>query len=331
MSIKFCINNVAPESVKEGELYVRYSGTTEIFKRTSERDSTEVNVIGGHPVIKFNTGLDSGLVEYADWLSEEGKKELVDQIKELRPGIVKYYRGEERVKDDNISFWGPDNQTINKLKVDNSIIGYYYDTEKPEHALLYLSIMSGAFNDLVAPNKEWAIRTFTPHYLSLSTDNELSRSEEESFTRSDAHAALSDLRKNHGKESLYMIAWCIQPETNAFGAYSHSVTEKDLVYYHMQYIDGKLLTKNKKSTAKNFISYYDKWLDTEVRANIFLEAYVKAGDYFSFINQREKKYVLTNGTILGNTVEEAIANLKKPKFRQDYELLKKLVTDKWNE
>ena len=40
---------------------------------------------------------------------------------------------------------------------------------------------------------------------------------------------------------------------------------------------------------------------------------------------------MTDGTVLGNTISDAVANLMKPKFTQDLEKLRKQVEDKWNE
>ncbi len=58
---------------------------------------------------------------------------------------------------------------------------------------------------------------------------------------------------------------------------------------------------------------------------------LEQGEYYSFINQREKKYVTTEGTVLGNTVVEAVATLQKPKYQQDLEKLRDQVEAKWKE
>jgi hypothetical protein len=46
---------------------------------------------------------------------------------------------------------------------------------------------------------------------------------------------------------------------------------------------------------------------------------------------KEKKYVTEDGTVLGNTISEAIETLNKPKFRSDFEKLRDQVEKKWNE
>ena len=195
-----------------------------------------------------------------------------------------------------------------------NVDNFLYDTAKPDHALLYLSIASGAFSETIAPTRDWAETYYLPHYMSLETESTDYADEEQDIKRSDAHAALSDLRKNYGKDSLFILAWCLQYDTNAFGAQNYQNSEKDLVNYHIKYIDGKLVTKKKRNMPKVFLDYYNKWVGQQTRPALYVEAYVKAGEYFSYIVQREKKFVTSDGTILGNTISEAVTNLMKPKF-----------------
>lgn len=331
MSIRFSIKNTSAQAEKEGDLIVRYSGVSEPFNRHSERACKKVGVDGGgNAKLVFSTGLDDKQVQFYSWYNEDEKKVLLDTIKELKPIIQDYYGGADVIDSTNKFFW-KDDRNINRLSLSNETVNAFFDTEKPAHALLYLSIVAGAFIDLVAPTKDWAERFQIPHYLALELENNSYGDEEEDIKRSDAHAALGDLRKNHGKEALYILAWCLQYDTNAFGAYNNSTPEKDLINYHIKYIDGKLVTKKKKNTAKMFLDYYEKWNAQQTRPLLYTEAYVKAGEYFNFINQREKKYVTVDGTILGNNVSEAVSNLMKPKFNVDFEKLRELVEKKWKE
>lgn len=331
MSIKFSIKNTLSKAEKEGDTILRYSGVSEPFERVSERLAQKVGVNqDGTSRLKFTTGLEENQVSFYRWYSEEDRKVLIDSIKELRPIIENFYGGEETVSSSNQFFW-KENRTVSRLSLTNSIIDTFFDTDNPAHALLYLSIASGAFIELVAPTKDWAERHQLPHYMALEFEaNEITDDDDE-IRKSDAHAALGDLRKNYGKEALYILAWCIQYDTNAFGAINNSTTEKDLINNHIKYIDGKLVTKKKKNTPKVFLDYYEKWIGQQTKPLLFVEAYVKAGEYFSYINQREKKYVTSDGTILGNTIEEAVKSLMKPKFTQDLEKLREQVEKKWNE
>lgn len=326
--IKFVIKSTVSNAVKEGDSFVRYSGMAEPFNKVDERASEKVGETKDGPRLVFNTGLNPDKAEYYSWFTEDEKKVVADQIKELKKSISKFYGGEETLEETNRYFW-QENRDVNRFHIDNSKLGAYYDTKSPVHALLYLSVISGAFMGVVAPTREWAERFQIPTYLALETDTDAL--EDEDITRSDAHAALSELRKDASPDALFIIAWCIQYDTKAYGAYLKSTPTKDLVAYHIKYIDGKLVTKKKRNTPKTFLEYVEKWKGKQSRALLYVEAYVKAGEYYNFINQKEKKYVTSDGTILGNTVDEAVTNLMKPKFNLDFEKLREQVEAKWKE
>lgn len=331
MSLKFVIKNTADKATKEGDLVVRYSGTGEPFNRHSDRDARTIETDEKGNAIKwrFATGLDEDQVEYYRWLSDEEKPVVVETIKSLKPSIVKFYGGERMLNPENAAFWQK-RRDIGQLNITHENIDVFYDTSKPEHALLYLSIMSGAFLDTVAPNREWAESNQIPHYIALELEAN-DYSEEEDITRSDAHGELTLLRREFGKDALYILAWCLQYETSAFGAYNYSTSEKNLINYHIKYIDGKLQLKKKKNCPKTFLEYAEKWKKPQTRQLLYIEAYVKAGEYFNYITQREKKYVTSDGTILGNTIADAVKSLSSVKFKVDFDKLKEQVEAKWKE
>lgn len=330
MSIRFSIQSTLPKAKTEGGVVIRYTGTAEPFNRHSERSVRKIGVDGaGNPKLLFTTGLDEKEVELYMWFTDEEKKVLSDTIKELKEGISRSFGGDQVIDPTNKYFW-KDNRDINILTVKNTSNEIYYDTAIPAHALLYLSICAGAFIDLVAPTREWALRNQIPHYLSLEVE-EVFGDDDEEIKKSEAHAALGDLRKNHGKEALYILAWCLQHDTTGFGAYSYSTTEKELVSLHVRYIDGKLVAKKRRNMPASFIEYYEKWLGPQTRKLLYTEAYLKAGEYYNFVLQKEKKYTTYEGTILGNTITDAVTALMKPKFHQDFEKLRDQVEAKWKE
>lgn len=333
MSVKFTIRHTADKATKEGDSFVRFSGTAEPFNRNCERaaQAIETDKDGNPTRWKFITGLVEDDVDFYHWFTNDEKEVVRETIKELRPNVTKAYGGEKILDPENYTFWKR-RRDVNKLLLSHNNIDVFYDTERPDHALLYLSILAGAFSDIVAPNREWAERFQIPHYLALEIENN-NYGDEEDITRSDAHAELALIRKEHGKDALYILAWCLQYDTLAFGAYSHSTTEKDLINYHIKYIDGKLPMKGlkKKNFPKIFMEYAEKWKGAQTRNALYIEAYVKAGDYFGFVSQREKKYVTQDGTILGNTVADAVKALQQPKFKVDLEKLRDAVEAKWKE
>lgn len=331
MSLKFAIRNTAEKAKKEGDSYLRYSGTGEPFNRDCERAARaiETDPQGNATKWTFQTGLEEEQVEFYKWFTEEEKQLIKETISTMRPKIEKYFGGKNSINSENYTFWKK-RRDINKLKVTNETIDIFYDTEKPEHALLYLSILSGAFSDIVAPNKDWAERFQIPHYLALEIESN-DFGDEDDITRADAMGELTLLRREFGKDALYILAWCLQYDTNAFGAYNYNTSEKDLINYHIKFIEGKLVTKKKKNMPKTFMEYAEKWRGAQTRPLLYIEAYVKAGEYFNLITQREKKYVTSEGTVLGNTIADAVKNLKEVKLKVDLNHLREAVEAKWKE
>lgn len=333
MSLRFTIKDAIGKAEKEGDSVIRFSGVSSepVFK-VSERETRRIGIDAkGEPKLVFTTGLEEDKVQFFKWYSEEDeKKEIIKQIKEYKPIIRDYFGGEDVIEPSNRFFWR-ENRDVFRFSINNETTDVFYDTKNPVHALLYLSIVAGAFIDTVAPTKDWAERTQVPYYLALETDDTSSAEENEDYTRSDAHALLSELRREESPDALFIIAWCVQYDTNAFGAYARSTSVKDLVNYHIKYIDGKLVTKQKKNTAKTFVDYVTKWKGQQTRPRLYAEAYLKAGEYFSFLQQREKKYTTDDGTILGGTITEAVDNLLKPRFSKDLDKLRTQVENKWKE
>lgn len=330
MSIRFAIKNAESTAQKEGDTILRFSGVSEPFFRVSERTCTKIGEDKDrNPKLLFVTGLDEKKVPYYKWYNEAEKKEVIKQIKQLKPIIQEYYGGSEVLDPSNVYFWG-ENRDVSRLSLTNHSMDEFFDTKSPIHALIYLSLISGAFGDLVAPTREWAETNQIQHYLALETDDNIDDDDEE-ITKSDAHAALNDLKTNHDPEALFILAWCIQYDTTAYGAYSKSTSFKDLVKYHISYINGKLVTKKKKNTPKVFLEYYEKWKGTQTRPLLYAEAYIKAGSYFNFIKQQEKKFVTAAGTVLGNTIDDAVKEIMTVKNSQDLETLREQVENKWKE
>lgn len=329
MSIRFQIKNSAGKAEKEGDVIVRYSGTSEPFRRTVERENRQIGVdANGKAKLKFVTGLDTKQVQFYKWFNPEEQAEVKKQIEDMTPLIQDRFGGQEIIDENNVYFWQTTPE-IFKLQLSNENMDVFYDTKNPDHALLYLSIIGGAFMEVVAPTRDWADRHIIPHFLALETDTDYS--ENDDITRSDAHAALADLRKEEGTDALFILAWCMQYETKSFGGYLKSMPTKELINYHIKFIDGKLVSKRKRDTAKVFMDYYEKWKAPQTRQKLMVEAYVKAGEYFAYINQREKKYTTSNGSVLGNTIDEAVTALLKPKMTIDLQELRDQVEKKWRD
>lgn len=327
-SIKFSIKNTETVAEKEGDTFVRFSGTGEPYRRVSERASrlTGVDAKGDSTLI-FATGLDPEQVDFFTWYNDEEKRQVRKTIEDLKPHITKFYGGEKVVDPTNKYFWRA-NRDVYRLSLSHETSDVFYDTAKPAHALLYLSIISGAFVDTVAPTKEWAERNQIPHFLALESEDTFEN--EDQITKSDAHGALSELRRE-SPEGLFILAWCLQYDTNAFGGISRATPPKHLINTHIQYIEGKLVTRRKKNTPKLFIEYANKWKGQQTRDRVYAEAYVKAGEYFNYIHKKDGQYVTADGIGLGKTIDESVDIIMKSSFNEDFQKLRDQVEAKWKE
>lgn len=330
MSIKFTIKNRTENAKKEGDTFVRYSGKAEPYTQSTEREVREVGVDGGgNPKLVFTTGLNLDKVHLYRWYTEEEQAEVKKQIEEFLPKLAKAFGGMEVLDETNQFFWKKKRE-VNRLVLTQDCEKILFNTDNPTHALLYFGIMAGAFMEIVAPNREWAEGNGIIHYLALETDQDFEG--EDDITKAEAMASLMELKDN--PEALFILAWCLQYDTTSFGAYTKAISHRNLLSYHIQFIEGKLPLKGrnkKKNFPKAFMEYAERWKGQQTRPKLFTEAYVKAGEYYSFINQKEKKYVTSDGTTLGNTITEAVENLHKSKFQSDYERLRDLIETKWKE
>lgn len=331
MSIRFAIRNTQDKATVAYDGTIdRYSGVSERFKRSSERASRTIKVNEKNEPIawRFNTGLDPEQVKFYAWYSDEEKKAVADAITELKKDIDAWYGGSEVTDPTNVAFWRND-RDVNRLSLTNEDIDTFFDTKYPIHALLYLSIISGAFIDTVAPTKDWAETHEVMHYLALETD--AIEENDPSVIKGEAYAALVDLKRNEDPESLFILAWCLQYDTTAFAAITKSTPQRDLIAFHNQFIEGKLRQKRveRRNTAQVFLNYYDKWKGQQTRPNLYVEAYIKAADYFSLIKSGSDKKFEFEGTPLGNSVEEAVKTLNKKSNADVLTRLRDAVEDKW--
>jgi len=136
MSIRFAIKSTVDKAKKEGDAIVRFSGTSEAFKGSEERDSIVIGVDGGgNPKIIFNTGLDPERVELYRWYTKEEQEIVKKQIEEMKPLIAKNYGGDAIIEPTNAFFWKK-NRDVNILSLNNQDADKFYDTKYITHALL---------------------------------------------------------------------------------------------------------------------------------------------------------------------------------------------------
>ena len=151
-------------------------------------------------------------------------------------------------------------------------------------------------------------------------------------TKADAYVNLRDLKEDASGDALLYLAWVLQAKSQGFGGYTKATPKSELLKYHGQFIEGKL-TKTKRNCPKEFVDLSNNWKEGGLlREAIQVEAYIKAGEFYSYVNtNREKKYELPSGLVLGVNIEEASETLRKPKNRKELDALRTFVENKWND
>lgn len=328
--MKFMIKSNTGSVQKENDgTIIRYTGNAEPFKRGDEMAVKKIGEDKNGPKLEFTTGLEENKIKYYGWFTPEQKEEYLKLLENYKPNLEDYYGGAETLDPTNKYFWlSPER---NRITITNESLNRIFDMKNVEHAMFYFNVMGGAFLEVIAPTQTMAEVKKIPHYLVLETEN-TDEEADDYVTKADAYANLRQLDKEEGGDALLYLAWILQNKSKGFGAYSRSSTKSELIKYHGEFIEGKL-TKTRRNCPKDFLLASDKWKEGGlVREALQVEAYLKAAEYYSFLNtNRENKYELPSGVILGASMEEAIDTIRKPKNRKDLDTLRNFVENKWKE
>lgn len=331
--MKFQIKSVAGKPKKEGDVFIRYEGISEPFRHSDSMGCSRIGVDkDGSAKLKFRTGLDEDQIDFYGWFNKEEKEQFREFLKNNRDLIVRNFGGEDVIDSTNKYFWLEDVDR-NIFSIDNETLNIIYDTKNIEHCLLYINIIGGAFLELVAPTKEMAESPNTNLRYYVETESNFTDEDVDDYlTKAEAYSYLTELKDAEG-DSLLFLAWCLQSMTKSFGAYSRSSTKLELIKYHAEFIEGKLNKNAKKNTVKEFIDYSKKWKTGGLtREGLMVEAYLKAAEYYSYLNtNKDNKYELSSGLILGLNIEEACKKIRKPVNAEELQKLRDFVENKWKE
>lgn len=328
MGIKFQIKSRASKAEMEGNEVVRFSGESEAYRRVATRVSEKISERKtGEPVIKFRTGLDKDKIKFYYWFTKEEQEEVGKQLEEHLKVLNDLY-GEDVLDDRNEYFWKKEIERY-KFPVTITTSKQFFDTDNPEHALLYFSIIGGAFIDTIAPSKDFADIKFIPHYLQL----ESIRDDEEFEGFSDkiiANANLAKLMTETSGDALFMIYWAALYKTKGFGGLLKSTPPSVLITSLRQFIEGELVDKQKKKCAKDFNKWFELWENAQTRKNVYLRALLHAGEQYAQIVSKDGIYYTNWGVELGKTLDDCMTKLSQNKYSSDATKLKEEVDKRWN-
>lgn len=330
MSFNFGIKSIFTPEQKVGAHIIKGTGVSLPFTRTSPLRSSKVGIHpDGKPIFEYNTGLDESKIEYYKWMNEDEKKAHKKLLKEHIEIFEKAFNGKDVINSRNMFFWKDKNRDL--ITVTNETESMLFKMTDPEHAVLYFNIMSGGFIDLVAPSKEYAEANNLMHYL-VHEEDYVDETSQDFSLKGKAYQLMMELN-DMDNDPLYYIAWCLQPYTTSFAAYSKAFSKQELIKYTALYIEGKLSRDKKRNCVKDFINYATNWKSGNLnKEKIMVEAYINGALYYVILQKDREGTILTKtGASVGSSVSEAIEILMKPKMAADLNDLRDSVTKKWNE
>lgn len=328
MYFKFQIKPVAERAEKEGEYIIRFTGMSEYSNVNDVLASTLVRR-DGRQVQKYKTGLEVDDVGSNGLIPQSEKENFKKQIENYREVLAETF-GREELDPTNTFFWSnPDN---GRLKITNNDLENFYDTQNPQHALLYFNIMGGGYIDSVAPSREIAEMYRIPYYI--ETEKEYVSPEGEDYMKkATAFGILNELANTSDNQALLYLGWVLHADSKGFGGYNLSIPKSELFKMHAEFIDGKLTFARKRDTPGKFAEAAASWKNAKTgRPRIMTEAYVRAAQHFSYINtDRDGRLSLPSGLQLGFSNDSAVDALLLPKNTKEYEELRDFIEKKWAE
>jgi len=244
------------------------------------------------------------------------EKELAANV--IDPTDEQFWNKVKLHKPDNTEFW-------DRIKIRCSNDPVHLDPEKDPYDLIRLyAIEAGGFS-IVAKSLEQARKMPTPpkFYLDRVEDSASLNTEVKKLR----NKALAELQKLFDKNTnkLFYIAKVLDPNS---AQYKRS-TPTDIIYDNMdKYINGDLMEKNKRNTAKNFLD--TATLDMET---LKIRAIAKEAHFYKFIAAKADGFIyhMRTTTMMGRNISDVVEYLKNPLNEEVLIDLTKNVEVYWNQ
>lgn len=297
---------------------------------TNYTESMNGSMVGN--TVKYKTGLKDIDIDSNRQLLQEEKEIYKEKLSTELPRLFKFFPqirikggGEEpdTINDTDATFWNTDRTSV---RITNSTFSSVFDTDNPEDALFYFSVIGGAFGG-ISPTLEIAERNGNKYYLTGEDDFTEQVYEEEYGVKRKAIGALSELLESTGIDALLYITYLTGVDgTKGFTKNtSKGVFEKAL----MEFIEGKNSKTGKKAAAKTFYDNYKLWkADKETFIG---RAILSAANHYQIIFFKDGKFITSaNNTVLASRIEDSYKMLMKPDNQDEFEQIKDLVEEKLN-
>lgn len=270
--------------------------------------------------VKFRTGLTEHDLKSSPVLLDDLKEVYISKLPQARERIQGVY-GDEALDDTNEVFWNKQGH----ISVSKDMLNTVFDDETDVNALiLKYNIAAGGFSD-IAPSLECALASSKKYYLVEQEELNSENFEESVNLKLKANAALNDLYEKGSSDGLLYISWVLLSETQGF---TRNNSKEVIVESLSEYLEGKLVNKDKKACAKRFIEYAQMW--KKDKESLIKEAVFNAGIYYGIIVLVEGKFMTKNGTTLGGNKQLALKNLGDLKNIEELKALKEEIDTRLN-
>jgi hypothetical protein len=271
--------------------------------------------------IKYRTGLNEHDLKTSPVLLEDLRAVYLKNLDNARQRILEVY-GEDALDNTNEHFWN----SKGVIKVTTDTLNTVFDDETDLDALiLKFNIAAGGYSD-IAPSLECALASGKNFYVVEQEEYNTENFEESVNLKLKANSALNNLYDKGSADGLLYLSWVVLNETQGF---TRNTSKEVIVNALSEYIDGKLVNKDKKSCAKNFLHYAKMWKDD--KEALITEAIFNVSVYYGLIYLIEGKYTTkTRTTVLSGNKANSIKMLSDVKNIEELKELKEDVDKRLN-
>lgn len=270
----------------------------------------------GEGKFKYRTGLTEQDIKSSPVLTDYLKKVYIEKLPKVIE-LIKNANLEEALDNTNSAYW----ERKGRLRLSPENMNTIFDDETDIEALiLKYNIAGGGYSDIAA-SFDCAAGYGKTYYIV-----EVEEFSNESFTdkvadKLKAMGMLNDLYSKGSTEALLYLSWVLLDSTKGF---TRNNSKEVIVEAISEYIEGKLVGKDKKQCPIEFVKYATKWKSD--KEGLITEALFNAGVYFGHIFLLEGKYTTKErATILGPNKELAIKNLSDVKNIDELKELKAII------
>lgn len=268
--------------------------------------------------IRFRTGLTEHDLKSSPVLTQELKEVYLKNLEADTKKIVDVY-GEEALDNTNEVFW----TDKGKIKITTDTFMTVFNDEDIDTLIMKYNIAAGGYSD-IAPSLECAGVSGKKYYMVEQEEYNTENFEADINLKLKANSLLNALYEKGSFDGLLYLSWVVLGETQGF---TRNNSKEVIVQALSDYIDGKLVNKDKKLCAKNFIEFAEMWKHD--KDGLIAIALFNVAVYHGLIYMVDGKYTTKYRTTqLGGNKKLAIKTLMDVKNIDELKEIKEEVDKK---